>query len=267
MSNTDAAFVGSIPDLYDRYLGPILFEPFAVDIAARFIGFDGAILETAAGTGRVTRALARVVGPRATIMATDLNEPMLARAAELVQAPGIEWRQADAQALPFDDAGFDAVVCQFGVMFFPDKAAGYTEARRVLKPGGRYVFNVWDSLEANDMSKVVHAAVGSLFPDNPAEFLTRGPFGYYDEGVIRDALAAANFFNIEVERVTLETPAPSAADAAEGIVRGSPLGTEIETTHPGRLDDVVEAVAEALSRKFGEGRPAMGRALVVTARA
>ena len=171
----DRAFVGPIPELYDRYLGPMLFEPFALDLAGRFAGFEGALLETAAGTGRVTRALAQLAGPGATITATDLNEPMLARAAQIVLAPNIRWRQADAQALPFDDESFDAVVCQFGVMFFPDKAAGFREARRVLKPRGQFVFNVWDSLAANTITRVVVAAVASLFPDDPPRFLERTP--------------------------------------------------------------------------------------------
>lgn len=264
MTHADHAFTGSIPEIYDRCLGPMLFEPFALDLARRFSGFEGRLLELAAGTGRVTRALAQAA-PRAAIMATDLNEPMLARAAELVRAPNIEWRQADAQALPFEDGGFDAVVCQFGVMFFPDKAAAYAEARRVLKRGGRYVFNVWDRLESNDLSQVTHEAVAALFPDDPPDFLRRAPFGYHDRGAIGDALADAGFDEVGVETVTLDT-ASSAADAAAGLCLGSPLRSEIEARDPDRLDAAVEAVAHALTRRFGVGRIAgQGQALVVTA--
>jgi ubiquinone/menaquinone biosynthesis C-methylase UbiE len=262
----DRAFVGSIPELYDRYLGPMLFEPYALDLASRFKGFEGALLETAAGTGRVTSALAQVVGPRATITATDLNPPMLARAADLVRAPNIEWRQADAQALSFDDDSFEAVVCQFGVMFFPDKAAGFSEARRVLKPTGRFVFSVWDDLEANDMSKIVHETVASLFPNDPPLFIARVPFGYHDEGHIRGALTDAGFASVQIEKVALETPAGSVADAATGLCLGTPLRGELEARHPEGLQSIVEAVTEALAREFGQGAiVGKGLALVLTA--
>jgi SAM-dependent methyltransferase len=261
-------FIGSVPELYDRFMGPMLFEPYARELAGRFAGFEGAILETAAGTGRVTRALAEAIGPRATILATDFSEPMLAQAMKVVSSPKIAWRQADATALPFEDASFDAVVCQFGLMFFPDKAAGYAEARRVLRPNGRFVFSVWDDIQANDLSFVVGEAVAALFPDNPAEFLQRGPFGYHDEALIRDGLAGAGFIDVVVERVVLETPAASAEDAATAIVKGSPLGVEIEARHPGRVDEAVEATTRALIARFGAGRlSAKGRALVVTAKA
>lgn len=260
-------FSGSVPELYDRFMGPMLFEPYARDMARRFEGFQGSILETAAGTGRVTRALAEALGPRATVMATDFSEPMLAQAMKVVTSPKVSWRQADATALPFGDASFDAVVCQFGVMFFPDKAAGYSEARRMLRSEGRFVFSVWDDIEANDLSCIVGATVAALFPDNPAEFLTRGPFGYHDEAAIRAGLAESGFGSVSVERVVLETPASSAADAALAIVRGSPLGAEIEARHPGRVQEAVEATTRALTKRFGGGPiSANGRALVVTAR-
>lgn len=266
MREGDRAFTGSIPELYDRYLGPMLFEPYAAELASRFRGFQGILLETAAGTGRVTRVLAEAADPRATIIATDLNEPMLVRAAEMVRAPNIEWRQADAQSLEFGDSSFDAVVCQFGVMFFPDKAAGFAEARRVLKPGGRFVFSVWDSLEVNDLSRIAHETVVSLLPYDPPTFLTRVPFGYHDEGHIRSALAEAGFGEIVVERVALATPVGSALDAATGLCRGSPLCGEIEARYPEGLDAVVDAVARALAREFGEGAiVGQGQALVVTA--
>jgi SAM-dependent methyltransferase len=265
-SNADGAFTGSIPELYDRYLGPMLFEPYARDMAHRFAGFEGALLETAAGTGRVTRALAEEASPSAAITATDLNAPMLARASEDVRAPNVTWRRADAQALPFEDAGFDAVVCQFGVMFFPDKAAGYAEARRVLKPGGRFVFNVWDGIVANDLSRIVHEAMAAQFPDDPPGFVARVPFGYHDEDHIRGALAEAGFGAVRVEHVALPTRAPCAADAATGLCLGTPLRGELEARCPEGLDATVTATARALSEAFGSGPiVAQGQALVVTA--
>lgn len=264
---TDAAFVGSIPDIYERYLGPMLFEPYARDMARRFEGFEGALLETAAGTGRVTKALA-AAAPRARILATDLNQPMLDTAARLVLAPNVEWRQADAQALPFAGASFDAVVCQFGVMFFPDKAAGFAEARRVLAPGGRYVFNVWDDLAANDISRIVHEAMAEIFPKDPPAFLERTPFGYHDRDVIHAALEAAGFSSVAFDVVTLELRSPSALDAATGLCMGTPLRGEIEARDPEGLDAATEEAAAALAEAFGRGEIVGGsRVLVVTAAA
>lgn len=262
---TDAAFVGSIPDLYERYLGPMLFEPYARDMARRFEGFEGALLETAAGTGRVTKALARAA-PRARITATDLNQPMLDTAARLLSAPNVEWLQADAQALPFADASFDAMVCQFGVMFFPDKAAGFSEARRVLRPGGRYVFNVWDELAANDFSRIVDETMAEVFPKDPPKFLERTPFGYHDREALRAALEAAGFASAVFDVVTTELRSPSALDAATGLCMGTPLRGEIEARDPDGLDQATEAAAAALAEAFGRGEiVGKGQAIVVTA--
>jgi len=265
MTDADRAFTGAIPEIYDRRLGPTLFEPYALDLARRFAGFSGALLETAAGTGRVTRALA-AAAPQAAITATDLNAPMIERAAQLLADPRIRWQAADAQALPFTDRSFDAVVCQFGVMFFPDKAAGFAEARRVLRPGGRFVFNVWDRLEANDLSLALHEAAAALFPADPPGFLARTPFGWNDPDTIRAALAQAGFSRTVIETVALETPAASAADFAAGMCTGSPLRAELEARAPGGLQGVVDQVAGALARRFGSGPIAgRGQALVVTA--
>ena len=264
---SDTAFTGSIPELYDRYMGPMLFEPFARDLAARFAGFSGDLLETAAGTGQVTRLLA-AAAPAARIVATDLNPPMLARAAEVTAAPNVQWRQADAQALPFADAAFDAVVCQFGVMFYPDKAAGYAEAGRVLRPGGRYVFSVWDRLEANDIGRIVHEAVAAAFPHDPPSFVRRTPHGYNDPDAIMAALGEAGFSRVGVETVRLATPAASALAAATGYCLGSPLRAEIEARRPGGGEAVAEAAVRALEAHFGPGPiRGTGQALVITATA
>ncbi|CAN5216822.1 class I SAM-dependent methyltransferase [soil metagenome] len=267
MTQADSAFVGSIPELYDLCLGPMLFEPYALDLGRRFEGFKGALLETAAGTGRATRALARAVTSSATITATDLSAPMLARAAQVVTAPNVVWREADALALPFADASFDAVACQFGVMFFPDKIAGFTEARRVLKPGGRLVFSVWDRIEDNDVPLLVRDTVTAQFPDDPPGFFARGPFSWHDKAQIHAALGEAGFGAVEIDTVRLPTPARSAIDAAIGLCSGSPMGGEIEARRPGGLDATVQAVAQALIKKFGDGPfDGQGQALVVTAK-
>ncbi|MGE5500304.1 MAG: class I SAM-dependent methyltransferase [Ignavibacteriales bacterium] len=261
----DDQFAGSIPEIYDRFMGPMLFEPYAVDTARRFEGFEGALLETAAGTGRVTRHLAQAA-PQSPITATDLSEAMLARAAAVVDAPNVTWRQADALVLPFEDDSFDAVVCQFGAMFFPDKAAGFAEARRVLKSGGRYVFSVWDELAANDVSEIAEAAVAALFPEDPPVFFAQGPFGYHDRERIRSDVLAAGFATVEIETVRLPTPAPSAHDAAFALVAGTPLRGRIEARDPARLDEAVDAAARALRAHFGEGAfTGTGQAVTITA--
>lgn len=261
----DDQFAGSIPEIYDRFMGPMLFEPYAIDTARRFEGFEGALLETAAGTGRVTRHLAQAA-PQSPITATDLSEAMLARAAAVVDAPNVTWRQADALVLPFEDDSFDAVVCQFGAMFFPDRTAGFAEARRVLKSGGRYVFSVWDELAANDVSEIAEAAVATLFPDDPPVFFAQGPFGYHDRERIRSDVLAAGFATVEIETVRLPTPAPSAHDAAFALVAGTPLRGRIEARDPARLDEAVDAAARALRARFGEGAfTGTGQAVTITA--
>lgn len=265
MPQTDQAFVGAIPEIYDRLLGPMLFEPYARDLAARFKGFDGELLETAAGTGRVTRALAEAA-PLAAITATDLNAPMLAKAAECVRAANVRFEPADAQALPFPDHRFEAVVCQFGVMFFPDKAKAFGEARRVLRPNGRFVFNVWDELARNPVAETVHQAVAAYFPDDPPAFLARTPYGWHDRATISAALTGAGFRDVQIETVTLATPSPAALDAARGLCLGSPLRGEIEARRPDALEAAAAAAAQALEARLGAGPiHAPGQALVVAA--
>jgi ubiquinone/menaquinone biosynthesis C-methylase UbiE len=169
MVASDKLFAGSIPEIYDRFLVPLIFEPYARDLAARVAGLDPQnVLETAAGTGVLTREIASRLPAHARLVATDLNQPMLDLAAAQQGGAGrVAWRQADALALPFEDQSFDAVTCQFGVMFFPDKIQGYRQARRVLKPGGRFLFNVWDQISENDFADVVTQSLATLFPQDP----------------------------------------------------------------------------------------------------
>lgn len=254
MKETDKLFVGSMPALYDRHLGPFIFEPYAADLAER-VGVLGPqrLLETAAGTGIVTRALAGTLPGTVAITATDLNQAMVDYAAARTQAPNVTWQRADALALPFADASFDAVVCQFGVMFFPDKTAGYREALRVLRPGGRFLFNVWDRIEENEVSRVLTDAVAALFPTDPPRFLARTPHGYHDVAAIRDQLGQAGFARIEIATVTKRGRTPSPRDPAVGFCHGSPLRNEIEARDAGRLAEATEAAAQALAARFGPG--------------
>ncbi|MEP7050874.1 MAG: class I SAM-dependent methyltransferase [Pseudomonadota bacterium] len=252
MSAADAIFAGSIPAIYEQYLVPLLFEPYADDLARRIATLrDGVMLEVAAGTGVVTRALRAVLPAEVQIIATDLNEAMLRLGAARVSGPGLSFQQADARQLPFADASADVVVCQFGVMFLPDKRAGYREAQRVLRPGGRYLFNVWDRLSQNEVSEVVSHAVAALFPSDPPLFFERTPFGYFDIAVIRRELGDAGFEKVEIETVQKVTHAPSAELVALGLCQGTPLRGEIEARDPTRLAEATAAAAAALSARFG----------------
>ena len=253
MAEADKVFAGSMPELYDRHLGPVLFEPYARDLAGRLAGIAGRVLETAAGTGIVTRALVQALPPDIAITATDLNQPMLDHAAQTLDAPQVTWRQANALSLPFEDSGFEAVVCQFGVMFFPDKAAGFAEARRVLRPGGRFLFSVWDRIEENEMTAVVHAAVEALFPQDPPRFIVRTPHGYHDKERIRQDLREAGFRDMEIDTVTIRGRAASPVDPAAGFCKGSPLRHEIEARDASRLDAVTDFVTQAVAQRFGPG--------------
>ncbi|MET0295396.1 MAG: class I SAM-dependent methyltransferase [Phenylobacterium sp.] len=252
MTATDAAFTGAIPQIYDRRLGSFLFEPYARDLARRLAGFGGDLLETAAGTGIVTRELSGAL-EEARIVATDLNPAMLEHAAGRLPDAPVRWRQADALELPFEAAAFDAVVCQFGAMFFPDRIRGYAEARRVLRPGGRFLFSVWDRLEENEAALAVHEAVAAQFPDDPPGFIRRTPHGYFDRDRIRADLRAAGFEDIEIETVPARGRAARAEDPAIGLCQGSPLRNEIEARNGGRLQAVTEAAALAVADRFGLG--------------
>ena len=251
MSDQNALFAGSIPGHYDRYLGPSFFEPFADDMAGRL---DPArhrnVLEIACGTGIVTRRLWDRLSPELNLVATDLNPAMLAVAqTKFAQGENVVWREVDATALPFPDASFDAAVCQFGVMFFPDKEAAMRETHRVLNPGGLFLFNVWDSLDQNPVARLAHETVASFFEEDPPTFY-QTPFGFYDAAVILRLLQTAGFDEIEISAVQLPCRSQSAAAFALGLVRGNPIATAIEE-RGGDLERVVQAVAREIAERFG----------------
>jgi ubiquinone/menaquinone biosynthesis C-methylase UbiE len=254
MAATDKLFAGSIPEIYQRFLVPLIFESYADDLAARVASVAPPdVLETAAGTGVLTRALAARL-PGANLVATDLNQPMIdLAAARQPDAKRVSWRQADALALRFGDHSFDAVACQFGVMFFPDKVRGYREARRVLKPGGRFLFNVWDRISENEFADVVTEALATVFPQDPPRFMARIPHGYHDAEEIRAQLTAAGFGSISVDTLEHKSRAASPRDPAIAYCQGTPLRNEIEARDPARLEEATMRSTEALAQRFGRG--------------
>lgn len=253
--NTDAAFTSSIPQLYERYLVPLIFEQYAADLALRVLQRQPTrVLEIAAGTGVVTRKLARTLPPEISIVATDLNQPMLDHAAEVGTSRFVEWRQADAERLPFPDEMFDLVVCQFGVMFFPDKAKAFSEAKRVLRPGGQWIFSVWDRIEENEFADTVTHALETVFPDAPPRFLARIPHGYHDLSVVGQDLKRGGFSKSpDFATVTARSRAESPRIPAIAYCQGTPLRSEIEARDPLRLGDATDTAEIALASQFGPG--------------
>jgi ubiquinone/menaquinone biosynthesis C-methylase UbiE len=251
---TDTRFSGTIPELYDSYLVPMIFESYAADLAKRVAEHrPSRVLEIAAGTGAVTRAMAYALPAEVELVATDLSQPMLDRAMALGTPRPVTWQQADASLLPFEDASFDAVVCQFGVMFFPDKVRAFSEARRVLRPGGVLLFNVWDRIEENEFAHTVTAALARLFPEEPPRFMVCTPHGYFDLEVISRDLADAGFSEApRFETIAARSRAASGRLAAIAYCQGTPVRNEIEARGAG-MDNVTQACASALTERFGTG--------------
>jgi ubiquinone/menaquinone biosynthesis C-methylase UbiE len=254
MTATDKLFAGSIPEIYDRFLVPLIFEPYALDLAERVARVHPRnVLEIAAGTGVLTRAMAAHLPASVRIVATDLNQPMLDQAASRQSDNRVEWRQADALALPFGDQRFDLVACQFGAMFFPDKVRAYREVRRVLQPGGRLLFNVWDRIAENEFADTVTQALAELFPADPPRFMARTPHGYHDAALIRAELEQAGFSAVSIDSVEDRSRAASPRDPAIAYCQGTPLRNEIEGRDASRLEEATDHVTEALARRFGGG--------------
>ena len=264
MSEQATHFTGSIPENYDLYLGPRIFVDFAEDLARRVLELQPRkVMELAAGTGILTRRLRDTLSAKCTITATDLNPPMLDIARQKFQGnEDVEFEAADAMQLPFSESNFDVAICQFGVMFFPDKQRSYDEVFRTLRPGGHYIFNVWGPMESNPFARVAHETVASVFPENPPGFY-KVPFGYNDAASIENSLSDAGFSSINIEKVEISSSIPSASDFARGLVYGNPLHEEI-TLRGGQPDSLCSVIAAALEQQLGEAMPL--QALVVFAR-
>jgi ubiquinone/menaquinone biosynthesis C-methylase UbiE len=252
--DSDKVFAGSVPKIYETYLVPLIFQPYAHDLAKRLAAKPvKRVLEIAAGTGVVTRALSEKL-PDASIVATDLNQAMLDQAMAMGTKHPVDWRQADAMQLSFPDSSFDAVVCQFGAMFFPDKAKAFAEARRVLKPKGILLFNVWDKISENEFADVVTTALASIFPLDPPRFMARTPHGYDHIPTIERDLSRSGFTATpEITTVSARSRAKSPRDPAIAYCQGTPLRGEIEARGPGRLGEATDVAAAAIARRFGDG--------------
>jgi len=265
MKDQELRFAGSVPASYERLMVPLIFQPYAKELARRARDLRPArILETASGTGVVTRALHEAL-PEADIVATDLNQPMLDVAAERL-GDGVRFLQADAQELPFADASFDLVVCQFGAMFFPDRVRAHSEAHRVLSDGGHYLLAIWDAIERSPLTEVAQQVLIDLFPDDPPLFMREGPFSYSDPTKIEADLHEAGFETVDIETVEKRSRSLSAHDAATALCYGTPMGVEVDDREPGSLDRVFAAVEQAFRRFEGpNGIDAPMSAHIVTA--
>jgi SAM-dependent methyltransferase len=266
-SQGDKVFGDSIARLYEQTLVPLIFEPYATDLVGRLSELSlTKVLEVAAGTGVVTRHLASMLPESVSIVATDLNQPMLDMAETIGTDRPVVWRQADALDLPFPDETFDAVVCQFGAMFFPDRPKAFREVHRVLKPAGLFAFNVWDRIEVNELADAVTQALESLFPEDPPRFLARTPHGYCDPEAIGHDLAAGGFSSTpRIDTVTARGRSESPRVPAVAYCQGTPLRNEIEARDASPRGDATPGAANAIAERFGSGSvDSKIQALVVT---
>lgn len=268
LTTSPTRFGEGVADLYQALLVPLLFEPYAsklVIVAERLKPVS--VLEVAAGTGALTRALRARLDPAAEIVATDLSQAMIDVGAPSLTLSRTHWMHADAQNLPFAHAMFDLVICQFGVMFFPDKPKAYGEAKRVLRSGGHFLFSTWDSLAANDFARCVDECLTSLFPSDPPDFLRRLPYSYFDPSPIKAEVSSAGFEAVSCERLELTSIAATAQNIATAFCRGTPLSGEIEWRAPERMSEIVDEVAERVASRYGARPRGSMSALVASGRA
>lgn len=263
MTGNASQFVGSIPESYDSGLGPHIFEPYARDLAARIAAIKPTrVLELAAGTGIVSRRIRDALPGGCELVVTDLNEPMLEIAKMKFSASeSVSFAAVDATDLPFDDECFDMVVCQFGVMFFPDKERSFREALRVLRPAGRHIFNAWGSWEDNRFAQVAFEATQKRYPGDPPGFY-KVPFSYHDANEIEAAVRDAGFAQVTIEEVRFSNPIQSIEDFSRGLIFGNPVSAEIEQ-RGGNCEEIRQELLEALERELDGQLDLM--ALVVTA--
>jgi ubiquinone/menaquinone biosynthesis C-methylase UbiE len=250
MAEINIPYKEAIPGKYERYLGPYLYEPYAIYTKERIKGSPQNVLELGAGTGRVTRHIAERIGDGAKLIATDINPGMLAIAKSKVEAKNVEYLVADTQNLPFPDDSFDCVICQFGFMFLPDKQKGFNEARRVLKPGGQFIFVTWDKAENNLTLSISQRTVKSHLSYDPPPFYAR-PYAMHDPDELRDYATTAGFNEILIENIILDGTSPTAMDAAIGFVEGNAIVHEILGLGSGLLDIIKAEIVEKINLQLG----------------
>lgn len=247
------AFAGSVPENYDAHLGPVLFEPYALDIAERLKNDTlKNVLELACGTGRVTKYVIDLITDDGQLTATDLNAAMLAVAQSKIKSNKIKWQVADAQQLPFEDNSFDHVICQFGVMFFSDKQKAFAEAYRVLQPGGKFLFNVWDKLEHNPRISIIQKAMDDMLGKDAPDFMKKGPHAFFDNTIIQQLLAGAGFQNIRLIVVQKTSVYSSPDDLVTGFVDGSPLSSFLDKLAPSQRSELKQRLHDALTAQAGQ---------------
>lgn len=236
---------------YDHFLGPLFFEPYAIEVAKRIDPSPVSIaLEIAAGTGRVTRHIRERIAASAKLIASDISEEMLAEARKKLSHLDIDWQKIDAQQLPFGDNSVDLVVCCFGYMFVPDRAKAFAEAYRVLRPGGVLLFTTWDKLEHNAVS-YASRLVAEEYLKGPLPELYNLAISMSDEVVIRPLLEKAGFTKISIEKVEQFSVCPTAKEAATGLVDGGFIFNEIRQRNPEWIDEIKTRLENELSEKFG----------------
>ncbi len=266
-SASDGSFTNDVAAFYESMLVPLIFEPYADDLAERVEALTpGSVLEIACGTGVVTRALVARLPESCSITATDLNQAMLGHAEAIGTSRPITWGQADVMDLPYPDNSFDVVVCQFGTMFFPERADAYSEVRRVLKPGGTFLFNIWNGIADNEFAQVVTQALAARFPDDPPQFMVRTPHGHSSPEEIEADVSASGYASCTLTQRDDVSPAGDARLAAMAFCQGTPLRAEIEARDPGGLQSATDAVEAALQARHGQG-PIEGKisAVIVSA--
>jgi ubiquinone/menaquinone biosynthesis C-methylase UbiE len=248
---TTPRFSGSIPEHYDRVLGPMFFEPYAIEVSQRIDPSSvNTVLEIGSGTGRVTAHLRNVISSATKLIGSDISEDMLAVAKEKLKGLDIDWRIIDAQDLPFDDDSIDVIVGCFCYMFVPDKHKAFAEAHRVLRPGGMFIFSTWDKLELNGASYTYRKIVKKLFEDSLPESYNL-PFSMNDQNAIKGMLKETGFSKIKVERVDKDSISQTAGEAANGLARGGSIYNEIMMHDPSLVEEIIKELEKELSEKFG----------------
>jgi ubiquinone/menaquinone biosynthesis C-methylase UbiE len=253
MAHAAQAFAGLDAEYYDSILGPAQLEAIASELVGRVPSKpDGDVLELACGTGIVTRKLREQLDPAVRLVATDLSPAMIDYARKkLREQEGIEWREADMASLPFPDASFGAVVCSLGIMFVPDKKKAFAEARRVLREGGTFLFNTWDSLHENPHARTAGEVMDELFPGDPEMQFAKIPFGFYDYAVIRKHLAEHGLRELRMEKRPIAIHCETVHRYATGMVKGTPRALLIRERGKS-LDEVIDKLAAALARVGGD---------------